>query len=97
MWGWGLTGCARRPGSSSSALGPWGPLGKGDSDMLELEDFTLVMVWREDLGARSQEVRRRPAKGHHSDEGAGQPLGGEVEGIVSPEHQDRQHWGAEEI
>lgn len=44
------------------ALGPLRPLSKGDNDTLELEDFTLVTVWRVDLGAGSQDVGQETSK-----------------------------------
>lgn len=47
-------------GGRARALGPQGPLGKGDSDMFE--DFTLVTLWRVDLGAGSHDVGQEPSK-----------------------------------
>lgn len=51
-----------RLGRGGQALGPRGLLGKGDSDTLELENNALVMVWRVDLGAGSQDVGQETSK-----------------------------------
>lgn len=52
--------CRLWGGGRALALGPQGLLSKGGSHTFE--DFTLVMVWRVDLGAGSQDMGQEASK-----------------------------------